>query len=118
VVTQHNIEGFYRAYFTGATGQSIGMFVFLDGKIVGADAGGGHYDGTFTVSKDNSKIIADVRFSMPVGGVSVTGASAGFDPMSVQMKLELPAEIQPHQVHRLETPMGPVNAKFEKIRSA
>lgn len=110
------IDGFYTAYFTGAAGQSIGMFVFLDGKIAGADAGGGRYDGTYVVHEDKGKILADIRFSMQVGGMSITGTSGGSAPLSVQMKLELPVDLVPHQVHRLETPIGPVNAKFEKVR--
>ena len=115
-MTEKPIDGFYTAYFTGIAGQSIGMFVFIDGKIAGADAGGGRYDGTYTASEDGKHIVADVRFSMSAGGMSITGATSGAAPMSVPMKLMLPIDLQPHQVHRLETPIGPVNAKFEKIR--
>ncbi len=110
------IDGFYTAYFTGVAGQSIGMFVFLEGKIAGADAGGGRYDGTYDVSVEGDHIVADVRFSLSPGGMSITGATSGAAPMSVPIKLMLPTDLQPHQVHRLETPIGPVNAKFEKIR--
>ncbi len=112
------IDGFYAAYFTGIAGQSIGMFVFLDGKIAGADAGGGRYDGTYAISDDGQNIVADVRFSLSAGGMSITGVTSGAAPMSIPVKLMLPVDLQPHQVHRLETPMGPVNAKFEKVRGA
>jgi len=112
---QQSIDGFYTAYLTGIAGQSIGMFVFTDGKVAGADAGGGRYDGTYIVSQDGLSIVADIRFVMH-GGLSITGAVSGSDPLTAQMKIELPSNIQPHRVHRLETPLGPVNAKFEKVR--
>lgn len=114
--SQSPIDGFYVAYFTGATGSSFGMFVFRDGLVVGADAGGGRYDGTYAVTAEGKQIEAVIKFTLPVGNFSITGATAQTEPISVEVPLKLPAEFNRMDVHRIETPIGPINAKFDKVR--
>ncbi|MCH4561280.1 hypothetical protein ACVILI_001883 [Mesorhizobium sp. USDA 4775] len=112
------IDGFYTAYFSGVSGTSIGMFVFKDGVVVGADAGGGRYDGEYTMTADGSHVEAKLRFTLPVGNLSITGIAAEAEPLSIEVPLQLPIEFNRNDVHRIETPLGPINAKFDKIRSA
>jgi hypothetical protein len=113
---QSKIDGIYAAYFTGAVGSSIGMFLFKDGIIAGADAGGGRYDGDFNLTEDNQHIEGMVRFMLPIGNQSITGAIAEAEPIAIEVLLKLPTEFNRNDVHRIETPLGPINAKFEKIR--
>nr|ALS90431.1 MetaGeneMark_Unknown Function [uncultured bacterium] len=40
-------KSIYAAYFTGKTGNSMGMFVIGDGLITGADVTGVNYDGRY-----------------------------------------------------------------------
>jgi hypothetical protein len=110
------LDGFYAAYFTGATGNSIGMFVFKEGVVVGADAGGGRYDGTYAMTPDNRFVAGVIHFSMPVGNLSITGVSAQSEPINIDVPLRLPVDFNRNDVHRIDTPIGPLNAKFEKIR--
>ncbi|WP_075996532.1 hypothetical protein [Salaquimonas pukyongi] len=112
------IDGFYVSYFTGSTGSSIGMFMFKDGTIVGADAGGGVYDGTYVVDETGKNLTGQITFRIHQGGQSITGASAPSGPISVDIPIVLPTEFTRHDVHTIQTPLGPVNAKFEKIREA
>lgn len=49
----------------------VGALVFGGEKIVGADAGGGRYAGTYT--QQPSGIALSVNLTMPKGGVLVTG---------------------------------------------
>ncbi len=116
MTSSKTLDGFYTAYFAGSTGNSLGMFIFLNGVVTGADVGGGRYDGTYRLSSDGTRIVAEIQFSLPVGNLSITGVAAEVAPISVKMTLELPTEFNRHDVHRLETPLGPINAKFEKIR--
>lgn len=111
------VDGFYTAYFSGFAGNSLGMFVFKEGIVVGADAGGGRYDGEFTMTADGTHIEAQIRFTLPVGNQSITGMSAEAEPISIEVPLRLPIEFNRNDVHRIETPIGPINAKFEKIRN-
>lgn len=112
----HTVDGFYAAYFTGATGNSFGMFVFQDGVVVGADAGGGKYDGTYTVAPDAERLDATIEFTLPVGNFSITGAAATAEPLTISVALSLPTKFTASDVHRIETPIGPINAKLDKIR--
>ncbi|MGO6815540.1 hypothetical protein ACCS67_11715 [Rhizobium brockwellii] len=116
MAVENSLNGFYTAYFTGSAGNSMGMFIFLNGIITGADVGGGRYDGKYRYSVDGTRIVAEIQFSLPIGNLSITGIAAEAAPISVEMALELPVEFNAHDVHRLETPLGPINAKLEKIR--
>jgi hypothetical protein len=42
-----SINGFYAAYLTGSAGQGLAMLVFRNGTVVGVDAAGVKYDGTY-----------------------------------------------------------------------
>ncbi|KAA3451642.1 hypothetical protein C7I87_06450 [Mesorhizobium sp. SARCC-RB16n] len=112
------IDGFYTAYFSGMAGNSIGMFVFKEGVVVGADAGGGRYDGEYALTDDGKYIEAKIHFTLTMGSQSITGLSADVEPLGVDVPLRLPVEFNRTDVHRIETPLGPINAKFDKIRSA
>lgn len=110
------VDGFYAAYLAGATGNSLAMFVFKAGVVAGADAGGGRYDGNYAVTSDGKHIQANIRFTLPIGNFSITGAAASSEPLSIDVQLKLPMDFNRSDVHRIDTPIGPVNAKFEKIR--
>lgn len=109
-------DGFYVGYFTGATGSSIGMFIFADGKVVGADAGGGKYDGSYELIKNETEMEGTIKFVLPVGNHSITGVLAEIEPIHIEVPIRLPTKINIQDIHKIETPMGPINAKFEKIR--
>lgn len=111
-----SIEGFYATYFTGAMGSSLAIFAFKNGGIAGADLGGGKYDGTFTVDSNTGMVHCSVDFVMSLGQQSITGATAVNEPIKINVPLALPSTIDPKEIFRIETPIGPINARFEKIR--
>lgn len=110
------IEGFYTTFFTGQMGSSVGIFTFKDGVIVGADIGGGRYDGTYVVDTRTQTVHCQVQFALQLGGQSITGAEAVNEPIKVPVALTLPATIDPKEIYRIDTAIGPVNARFEKLR--
>lgn len=110
------IDGFYSGYFTGLAGISFGIFVFKDGVISGIDAGEGIYDGEYEASPDGEHVTGTVSFEVPVGMQTITGAAASDEPLKLQIPFKLPLKIDPEEVHRIETPAGPINAKFKKLR--
>lgn len=116
IASPNSIEGFYAVYLTGAMGSSFAMFTFREGNIAGADVGGGKYDGTYTVDPKTEMVHCLIEFILPIGQPSITGAVAQAEPMKLKVPLVLPTTIDPQQVHLVETPIGPVNAKLEKIR--
>jgi hypothetical protein len=111
-----SFDGFYAGYFTGSMGNSMGLFVFKDGIVVGADAGKGRYDGEYVLTDGGNYISAKINFQLPVGGSTITGMSAQAAPLAIEVPLRLPTKFSPQDVHRIETPIGPINAKFDKLR--
>ena len=86
-----NPNGFYVAYFTAEFGNSIGIFVLKNDTIIGADLGGGIYDGTFHIENDTAS--GTVTFSSRTGGIAITGAERDL-PVSydVNFSFSLPLE--------------------------
>lgn len=109
-------DGFYAAYFTGVAGNSLGLFAFSDGSITGVDVGDGQYKGNYKISVDGRFVVGNVEFLIPVGSHSIVGAKAETEPLTMNVPIKLPIAIDPEEVHRIETPAGPVNAKFRKLR--
>lgn len=106
------VEGIYTAYLTGAAGQGLAMFVFRDGKIAGSDIAGLTFSGNYQVK--DARLIGEVRYRMPAGSVSITGVSFEQSSDRIVVPLSLPEVIDPNETYRVDTPIGPLNAKFVK----
>lgn len=110
------ISGFYAIYYTGVGGSGIGVLAINNGIIVGADMVGGRYDGTYTQSAIAGNYDAKVRITIPPGSSLVTGALAGPQPLCMDVAMTLPENLGGEQPIRIETPTGPVNVIFRKLR--
>lgn len=115
-MTNKEFDGFYNAYFSGENGNSLAMFVFSDGRIAGADAGGGLYDGHYSFDDHNSQVNATITFILRFGHTSIAGATSGEEQVRVEVPVTLPNVIDPADIHRINTPLGPINARFQKVR--
>lgn len=109
-------EGFYSIVFTGIDGSGAGMLVLDTGRVIGADVGGGTYDGTYEFNEDTRMLDVDVTITIPEGHWSVTGKQAVGAPLSMTVKASLRRDLGAEQPMRLETSDGPVNVVFKMIR--
>jgi hypothetical protein len=114
--SENAVEGFYVAYLTGGMGSSFAMFTFKNGIIAGADTGGGKYDGVYEIDESNQKNLCEIEFILPVGAQSITGAAAKAEPLKILVPVVFPIKIKPDEVFRIDTVIGPVNVRLEKIR--
>ena len=105
----------YAAYFTSFAGQSIGLFYIGDGLLTGIDVGTMKYDGAYKTMPDGS-LEGTVEYVVPPGVSLITGTPPSNTPTKLQLKLTLPANFDDGRVITIETPAGPVNARFEKIK--
>lgn len=105
----------YAAYLSGASGNSLALFYIGDGVIAGVDVGGITYDGHVTYEADGA-LQGSVSFTAPAGTPLITGISGPTIPASVSIPISLPAGFADGRITRIETPLGPLNARFEKIR--
>ena len=108
------MNGFYLVYATGRAGHSTLVVVMHNGVLVGADVGGLKYNGT--IKEDGAGYACSVVYVVPPGAVLITGAPAPTAPLRVPVSFNLPKSFADGRVIGIETPMGPINAKFEKIR--
>lgn len=108
-------QGLFVAYFTGATGNSLGLFLMKDGVIAGADVGGMKYDGQLSKTADGGWE-GTVEIQVPAGGRLINGLTASSDE-KLLVSLNLPNQFhRGDSIVRIETPGGPINARFELIR--
>lgn len=112
--SSEEIDGIYLAYFTGEFGTSFGIFLIKEKTIQGGDIGSGIYDGDFTVS--DGVAIGSMHFRTTGGGSTITGANTDL-PVSYETKFSLVLPIENQEYHRIETLTGPINVRFDKIRS-
>ena len=102
--------------FTGRAGWGGGIIVLDTNLVVGADAGGGSYDGTYIFNPQTSMLDIDVTVTMAPGTSSVVGATAGTTPMKFPLKLSMPSGTLTGFKHTAQTPMGPIALTLTKIR--
>ena|SRR5215831_8323831 len=109
--------GFFRIAFTGANGSGLGILVLHDGSVVGADTGGGIYEGSYTENSDARTLDFAVTLSLPAGATPVQTGIALPAAMSVPIHSSvLENDLGSERPTLVQTPLGPVNALFKKIR--
>jgi len=108
------IEGFYVAYMTARAGTSILLFVIKDSKLTGVDVGGLKYDGEVTEIK--AGFHCSVVYIIPAGVPLITGAPPSTSPQRIPLDFDLPRDFANGQTINIVTPLGPLNARFEKLR--
>jgi hypothetical protein len=105
----------YIAYFTGIAGSSIGMFLIGDGLLVGADAGGIKYDGLIDAEPDGT-LEGIVSFIVPSDTQLISGLTTNqSQTLTVQVRFA-PGFDDGVKITRIDTPAGPINARFERLR--
>ena len=102
----------YTIKYLGATGLGFGVLYIGKGTIVGADAGGGRYNGTYTESGGRMKMTTTL--SMPSGGILVTGTQipAGTD---IPLSADWPTNFADGTAHPISVLGNEVQGTFEKI---
>lgn len=111
-------EGFYSISFTGEAGSGFGILVFSRGVIVGADAAGATYDGTYTEPASGQGFDILVMMRAPAGVRPVQTGIPLTSPAELPIKASLSPQFDSGNPILLGTPLGPVNIVFKKIRGS
>jgi len=109
------IDGFYVGYMS-ATGYGVVLFVFSGGVIVGVDAGGVKFDGTYKQEPDTKAFEGTVKVNAPPNIDLVQGLNSGPQGLQYEVPFYLPPNFLEAPFIRVATPFGPVNIKLEKVR--
>jgi hypothetical protein len=111
------IEGFFRIAFTGTAGSGFGVLVLRNGSVAGADVGGVIYDGTYTENPSTGEISIKLDMIAPAGASLVQTGIPLTTPKSVPITAIIDkANMNSDKPTLLQTPLGPVNVVFKKIR--
>jgi hypothetical protein len=110
------LNGFYALYYTGRTGSGFAVLVLKDGIITGADAGGGTYDGEYTIYQDRGNLEGTIKITTPPGVSLVTGAPPSQQSFIQHFPISLPLDLSQGQPLLVQTSTGPVNLNLKKIR--
>lgn len=110
-------DGIYTLYMTGRSGNGIAVVVFLNGSISGADTGGGTYDGTYQTTDDGESISGKIIFNLPMGVGTISGVAPQTEPTEIEVPIALPLKLDESAYYRIETPNGPINTRFKKMKS-
>jgi hypothetical protein len=111
-----SIDGFYSAYLSAKMGASMALLVFDRGNVAGVDAFGTSYDGTYSQSDWGGSVDANIRIFVPPNGSLLQGPAVGPNGLSYDLPVRLPPDFLDRDFLRIETPYGPVNARFQKLR--
>jgi hypothetical protein len=105
----------YFAYAAGVAGFST-LFLYIgNGVIAGADSGEGRYEGTVHETPGGG-LAGELLFALPAGRPMITGGVVPADAPPVRMTFDLPAGFDDGRVVPVQTPLGPLNVRFEKFR--
>jgi hypothetical protein len=111
------MEGFFQIAFTGTAGSGFGMLVLHKGIVVGTDVAGASYDGSYTENAFTGELHFEITMNAPAG---VTPVQTGI-PLATQISLPINASLLREDIGTekptlVQTPLGPVNVLFKKIR--
>ena len=110
------MDGIYVGYIAGRAGNNVVLLMIRNERLVGADVGGMKYDGEVHPKGDGPGFSCRVSYTIPPGTPLITGPGPVGAPTDVTLNFDLPANFAEGPVVRIDTPMGPLNAKFSKLR--
>lgn len=108
------VQGFYAAYMAARAGTSILLFAIKDSKLIGVDVGGLKYDGE--VTEIETGFHCSIVYIIPPGVSLITGSPPATSPQRIPLDFDLPKDFANGQTINIVTPLGPLNARFEKLR--
>lgn len=111
------IEGFFRIAFTGRSGSGLGVLVLDRGAVAGADVSGVMYDGSYNQSSEGGTITFEIAMRAPAGVALVQTGEVLAAPRTLPITGSVEQdEIGSGRPILMQTPLGPVNVAFQKLR--
>ena len=109
-------EGFYKVDYAGVWGLGFAVLVFDSGVVVGADAMGGTYDGTYEWNPATSQLHVQVQVKIPAGVTVVQGQIAPEGGLTFTASCSFSREAR-NDVVQATTELGPVEVAIDLLRT-
>ena len=110
------MNGIYAMYYTGKASCGNALFSMKNGVISGADAVGGMLDGSYEEADDGIDVSLTIK-SLP-GTSLITGQLVERDSPPKKIVAKLPSYFWGGNSIGLQTPYGPINVIFRRLREA
>jgi hypothetical protein len=116
LISEGNMDGIYLITFRGAVDWGVGILLFRAGRIVGADASGVLYDGTY--QNAHGKITIKAAMTVPPGATLVQGSPPRPQHYTIEFEAVLrDSALQDGAPVLIQMPPGPVNVIFKFLRA-
>jgi len=109
------LDGFYVGYMA-ANEYGVVLFVFKGSNIVGVDAGGVKFDGSYAQDDTTKAYRGNITVDAPPNIDLVQGVNTGANGLRYEVPFTMPETFLSAPFIKVDTPFGPVNIKFEKLR--
>jgi hypothetical protein len=112
-----SVDGIYAVYITGQSGNGLILMMMRNGKMTGVDPMGVMFDGDYSPIGSGEEWQATVTVKAPPGVTTVQGVSTGPSGITYKVSYVFPKNFEQQKFLEITTQLGPVNAKFQKLRS-
>ena len=109
-------EGFYKIEYAGSAGFGAGVIVLDTNMVIGADAAGGEYDGSYVWNTEKQKFDVKITVKIPEGVQLVQGYVAPSGGTEFMVEFSLPRDAA-GEIVQVETPLGKVALVITFIRA-
>ena len=109
-------EGFYKVDYAGTWGLGFAVMVFDSGVVVGADAMGGTYDGTYEWNPATSQLDVQVQVKIPAGVTVVQGEVAPEGGLTFSASCSFSREAR-NEIVKATTELGDVQVAIDLLRA-
>ena len=109
-------EGFYRLNYGSVAGVGFGLIAMDHEAIIGVDAWGGEYDGTYHWNSETKQLDATISVFMPEGVHTVFGSTAPKGGLRFNVACSFPRDADNHPITAI-TELGSVRFQISFLRT-
>jgi hypothetical protein len=111
------IDGIYAVFLSALDGQGALLCVLMKEKVTGVDFEGVFVDGSYEFDASGNIFKLSVLIKAPPNVTLVQGVLTGPSGIEYEVKANLPLNFSEIDHVPISTPLGPLNARFKKLRS-
>lgn len=108
------LQGFYSIYMASKAGESVAVVAMADDVICGAAMDGTTFDGTVSPAANGQQV--RLKVVVPPSGYLIQDFEVGPEGLAYELSFTLPEDFAVRDYVTVQTPYGPVNARFRLLR--
>lgn len=109
-------DGIYAVYATSKASNGLIFLVMKRGVLTGIDFSKACIDGNYSTNEADNAIDGHLKVRVPPNTTLIQGKKVGAEGLVYEISFRLPANFASEPFCRIDTPFGPLNLRFEKLR--